>query len=629
MTLSMPLFLASAHHPAVLGKGLYAGLKSRGGLPTPLPVRLGKDFYVNAGFIDGLSASLVRNLGLAKVHLRIVARGPICVEWYYLDHSGSIHHFMHVRSNILCDPESHSVQDLPLPPVLLNEHNVALVFFRVSQDDSSPEAGTNSELIDWCFHAKTITGKNYSPQPLLMVSRSLGESGRLIEQHLLHQLHHAELKERHGDLQFMPMPCLHVYESDYSAYQRSMERIKAFKESNSNLLPCLALHYNRYNLGGGGNMCIAVKQSVADAGHKGDFIMLDSDTVVPFKTLYSSALISAIGCEERTPPEVISPIVAFRKQPTSVLEAGALFGRGAWNLAKANPIQPCIYPLHHGADLSNKHVQARLSKAQETEYPPFIYSLYRLPMGENPAEFLPAPFFLRGDDVEYGLHLGNIGIRTTVLGSLLVFQDPKHSPWHEIMAILHSTVVLLAYTPSQDLFQLTDQLFDFFNARLEAHASIRDLHGISIYQEILSRLLTLLPLPEDELIPHFYSPEYYLKLRGINYPYTPMNYNMAKGIGGTMPPDSYLELPFLYYPRHPENRVQPEYLLLMNHMAETAAVLHPGQVAFTDLQAVRQRYKLSLGTMLADIARLKDCCQILLNRSRIHAHYQDHYETCN
>jgi hypothetical protein len=95
-----------------------------------------------------------------------------------------------------------------------------------------------------------------------------------------------------------------------------------------------------------------------------------------------------------------------------------------------------------------------------------------------------------------------------------------------------------------------------------------------------------------------------------------------------MPPHSYRELPFLYFPTQPEDQTQPETLLLMNHLAETAAVHHPGQVAFSKLQAVRQRYKLSLGSFLADLHSLKECCQILLDRSRIYEHYQNCYETC-
>ena len=625
----MPLFLSSPHPSTILARGLHAGLKSRGGQATPLPVRLKGDFYVNAGFIDGLSAPLIRALELADIHLRIVARGPIAVEWYYLDRLGSIHRFMDVRSSTAINPEITITQDLPLPSVLLNDDNIALVFFRISHDESSSIGDAETELIDWCFYAKSIPVNICSAKPLLLLSRSLGDSGRLIEQHLAQQLHHAELEKLHPDLQFIPMPWLHVYESDFSTYQRSRRRLEEFESTHPDLAAAIVLHHNRYNLGGGGNMCLAVKETVTDPGHRGDFVMLDSDTLVPFKTLYSTALISAIGTDQKAPPSVFTPIIAFRKQPTSVLEAGALFGRGAWQLAEAKPMQPCIHPLHHLADLSNKHDQARLSRPQDSEYPPFIYSLYRLPIEDNPNAFLPAPFFLRGDDVEYGLQLRSLGIKTSVLGSLIVFQDPKHSPWHEIMAILHSTVILLAYTTAQDLSQLNNHLGSFFNARLQAHASIRDLNGISIYQEVLSRLLSLLVQPKVELLSHFYNPEYYLKLRSVNDSYSRLNYDMAQGLGKSMPTNSYQELQFLYYPCQAQDQTQPESFLLMNHLNETAALLHPGRVDFSELQDVHQSYRLSLGSFLSNLHSIKECCEILLDRSCIFEHYQKLYKHCN
>ena len=231
--------------------------------------------------------------------------------------------------------------------------------------------------------------------------------------------------------------------------------------------------------------------------------------------------------------------------------------------------------------------------------------------------------------MEYGLQLRSLGIKTSVLGSLIVFQDPKHSPWHEIMAILHSTVILLAYTTAQDLSQLNNHLWSFFDARLQAHASIRDLNGIYIYQEVLSRLLSLLVQPKVELLSHFYNPEYYLKLRSVNDSYSRLNYDMAQGLGKSMPTNSYQELQFLYYPCQAQDQTQPESFLLMNHLNETAALLHPGRVAFSELQDVRQSYRLSLGSFLSNLHSIKECCEILLDRSCIFEHYQKFYKHCN
>jgi hypothetical protein len=103
---------------------------------------------------------------------------------------------------------------------------------------------------------------------------------------------------------------------------------------------------------------------------------------------------------------------------------------------------------------------------------------------------------------------------------------------------------------------------------------------------------------------------------------------MAKGIGETMPPHSYREHPFLYYPIQPEDQPQPKVVLLMNHLSETAAVHNPGRVAYLELQAARRRFKMNLSSLFASIQPLKEYCEILLDRSRIYEHYQSCYEAC-
>ena len=620
MTERIPLFLSAPHPPALLARGLYAGLKSRNGLPTPLPVVLGTDLYVNAGFIDGLSAPLVRSLGLNEVQLRLVARGPLMLQWYYLDRHGSIRHYADQAASA-AQPSASAQQDLPVPSVLLTDENISLIFFRISHD-ADCKLTDCSELIDWCFHTEHSISE--AAEPLLLVSRSLAESGGLIKQHHHHHQHLADLQKRFPDLHFMPMPHLHLYESDLEAYERSRQLLHDFTTAHPELPMTVALHRNPFNLGGGGNMCLAVKRSVVDAAHGGDFVMLDSDTLVPFKTLYTSALISALIKDAHGATSVLSPVVAYRKQPNMVLEAGALFGRGAWELATATALQPCIFPLEHGADLSEKHVQARLAPMESSDYPPFIFSLYRLGKRLSAHSLLPAPFFLRGDDVEYGFYLSNLGIKTVVLGSLLVFQDPKHSPWHEVMAILHSTVILIAYVKPDSLPLLGEHIRAYFEARLNAHASARDLHGISIYQQVLSRLLGLLNAPLEELHAYFYDPDYYLGLRQINSPYTALNYKMARSIASTMPEGAYRELPFLYYPPLPKNEPLPESVILLNHLAETAAVLHPTQVSYSELQAACLRFKHDLALLATSLDPLRRLCISLLDRELIANNYDSY-----
>lgn len=606
-----------------MAPGLYAGLKSRHGFPTPLPVRLKEEFYVNAGLIDGLSTALLRSLRVAAVHLRIALRGAICLQWYYLTHAGEIRHFS--ETNISSSSsESEAIQaDIQIPEVLLADINIALIFFRVFHDKASQYSPERSELLDWCFFADEYQQHLVDQQPLRLISRSLGDSQNLIEQHLGHQLQLSELKKRFADLQFVAMPTLHIYESDRRAYDDCVNRIQLFADSHPDLPQCLTLFYNSHNLGGGGNMCLAMNESLLKQNHDGDFVMLDSDTLVPFKTLYSTTLISNSGKALNQRAAVFTPVIAYRKQPTKILEAGALFGRGAWQLAEKQPVQPCIFPFHHGADLSEKRIMGMLFRDLTSEYPPFIYGLYRLSASHEQESLLPAPFFLRGDDVEYGLHLKEKGIAINVLGSMLVFQDPKHSLWHELLAILHSTTILIAYTGSDERGLLSRHLSTYFRERMEDHASIHDLHGMSIYHKVLKRLLSLLTVEQSELLSYYYDPSFYLGLRSVNAGYNHLNYSMAKGISQQMPASSYQELPFLYFPRHRRDQPLPDSVLLMNHLTETAAVHQPHHIAAAAVHSACQTYQLDLTMLLNSLDQLHVCCRHLLDRTRIQSYMNE------
>lgn len=618
----MPLFLSAADPPLVIAPGLYAGLKSRGGFATPLPLVLGEEYYVNAGLIDGLSTDLVRQVSLSSLRLRIIYRGAICLQWYCLTRSGEIRHFSDSSFSTSKDTCDAITVETFIPSVLLADINVTLILFRVFHDKASKLQSGTSELIDWCFIADDYPSELANQPPLRMVSRSLGDSQHLVDQHLTHLQHLLDLQNRFPDLQFLPMPNLHIYESDIQAHDDCVRRINNHQQAQQ-ASSCIEVFHNPFNLGGGGNMCWAINESLVECDYKGDFIMLDSDTLVPFKTLYSSALISGSSTSRQNSEAVFTPVIAFRKSPTKILEAGALFGRGAWSLAEDQPLQPCIFPFHHGEDLSHKQTMATVFQGLTSEYPPFIYGLYRLSKSHERESLLPAPFFLRGDDIEYGLHLRSRGVPIHVHGSLLVFQDPKHSLWHELLAILHATTILIAYTSREDLGLLTRNLSSFFRCRMEDHASIRDLHGMSTYHEALKRLLSLLPLEDGPLLRHYYNTDYYLGLRHLNAPYNRLNYSMAKGISTRMPADRYAEIPFLYFPKHPPDQPLPTSILLMNHLTEMATVHKPNEVSATDVDSACQKYQLTLSIMIDSIDTLHVRCKQLVDRSLIKSYF-DH-----
>jgi len=610
------IYLSSPDPPAVVARGLYAGLKGRNGMHTALPVRLRSDTYVNAGFIDGLSAHLMRSLQLTEVKLRIIGKGTLLLQWYCLNNSGSIHHYADEPVSSP-NPIVSKLQDIKVPEVLLKDRNIAFVFFKISHE-SEVDSSDYSILHDWCFYADH--NKPEHQKVLLQVSRSNGESINVIEQHYKHQKHLLKLYERFSDLHLLPMPHLHIYESDAKAFELSKQLVEDTKRECPSLEDTVNLYHNPLNLGGGGNMSLAVLRSIVSENHDGDFVMLDSDTLVPFKTLYTSCLISALSNNSDDSSSVISPVVAYRNHPTTVLEAGALFGRGAWDQVSDKAVMPCIWTFEHGASLSDKHVHSRLAQPQESTYPPFIYSLYRLGRENSSNKILPAPFFLRGDDIEYGLHLKRMGIKTVATGSLLVFQEPKHSPWHEVMAILHSIIILLAYSESQDLIAIGEKLAQFFEDRLVAHYSYRDLQGISIYQRVLVRLLSLLDIPERELHSYFYDPKYYQDLQEINSSYTKLNYKMSQSMIKNMPEGVYREQQFLYYEPLPRNGRLPDDLVLLNNLNKTASILHPTEVSTAEMQNLSFGYKQDLRNFIQNLEILHLVSMKLLDREIIEKH---------
>ncbi|MEB3334045.1 MAG: hypothetical protein VKP70_03580 [Cyanobacteriota bacterium] len=622
------VFLSGAHPAEIIGKGFFAGLKSRNGLPTPLPVQLTQeDVFVNAGYLDGLSAAFCQRLQVRHAYVRIELKGSASLQFYFLDALGKIRHYSdRPLLNPLID-SAPRIHDVPIPEVLLLDQKVRVIFFKLEPLSSPGDPHTPQVwLNNWCFHAE-LEHLLTQQTPLPLVSRSLGESPSLIRRHLRHAKHYFDLRRTHGDLLFAEMPRLYVYESDPEACHLGRQLINKAVLEYPALKDMILLQENPFNLGGGGNMCLAIKEIISDQNHDGWFAMVDSDTLVPFKTLYSSALLNAVPHLPSNKPIAISPVILFEKNPTMVLEAGAVFGRGTWQLAVNKPVQPCIFPIQNGRLLTNMEEQARLSKDTLSDYPPFIFSLYSLPRDMDGKQALPAPFFLRGDDIEFGYHLASMGVTTTVMGSLVVFQDPKHSLWHELMAILHAVVILCAYTSPEGLTRLSDHLHSYFQSRLTSHLSFRDLGGAGVYLEVLSRLNALKTFERENLLASFYDPAYYLRLRSLNQDFTHSTYTILRDTTQSLPPETYVELPFLYYPQHPSDKPLPMRIGFINHLAETAFILEPHTISHVDVRVCRDQGLRELTSLLADLDEIRERCLLLLDRQEIYKLYQQTYTT--
>lgn len=572
-------YLFGASRVDFIAKGLYAGLKSRDGLPTPLPLRLqSDDEYVNAGYLDALPCGLVRDLGLNNVHLNIRCEGQIKVSIYILLSSGKVFHC----SDSILDAADIDTR-ISVPAAALQDPNGCLIYFRIQS------IAGEAKLIDWYF---TTPKQAWFDQikGLLLVSRSLGDSPQLIKRHKKLLADYHQIQNSYPDLGFFPIPKLVIYESDPESLQ-----VAQGLASDTEHEPVKIVE-NPYNLGGGGNMCFAVYEEVVRAKNIYNFAMLDSDTVLPFRTFYLASILSshmaASSCSG-----VSIPIVLYASSPNQILECGALFGRGNWGIVSSSPTQPCIQPLYHRELLSDPRVQAAVAGKSYTDYPPFIFSIFSAKRHQMATHFLPTPFFLRGDDIEMGSHLRSSGISCEVHGSLVVFQEPKHSLWHELMAILHGTCLVLANAALHG--RVSDnflELVQYFQARAVSHARIHDLIGLATYERVLDRLIDLMSWPYEEIVDRFHNPEYYLGQRDLNRHFSVANMRMLESLAkqSPLPSDEYVQLPFLYFESVYFTLVEsgsklPRRIGLVNASQQTAAILEPSLVDAADAELVSAR----------------------------------------
>lgn len=609
-------YLIGYSKPTFIAKGLHAGLKERGGLPTSLPLVLEEgDEYVNAGYLDALPCGLIKETEIKNAYLYIDHVGEIKVSFYVLLDSGRIYHC----SDYLLG-ENELIVEVPVSS--WEDVNGKLIFFRI-------EPRASKAILNYWFY--TIQSEDWMDdvEPVTLISRSLGESPTLINRYMILCQEYYNIKKRYPMLKLLPIPQLKVYESSQESYKIAMRKLKSGYNKH------ICLKKNDYNLGGGGNMCLAMYQEVIRSQKTGQFGMLDSDTILPFRTFYLASLKAALMAKNGE-SKVKVPIILYTREPNKVLESGALFGRGNWGIISEYPTQPCIQPLHNGDLISNSTIQAELSGTGYTDYPPFIFSLYSAPKKQIVTHFLPTPFFLRGDDIEMGQHLRRANISCEIDGSLLVFQEPKHSLWHEWMAILHGTcLVLTAAALEKRCGGGFPDLEVYFESRCSAHALIHDLNGLRIYERVLDRLSDLMTWSKDEIVPRFHDPITYLEARRLNAPYTEPNFCMIKSMTSKRSTDAgqIMQLPFLYFEAEYNAAIQknpelPPYIAMINQSQKTAAILEPRVIKETIVQAtvkrIRSKAKHLFGVEGEELAQR---CLLVTDRNRIVEQYLNKYSS--
>ena len=606
---SKKFFVADAESPLFVEKGLYSGLKEKKGLPSPLPINLkAQQEYTGTGYLDALPLEFLRKTKLNNIIFQAITSGQAIVSFYILLANKKIYHFQDFSLEA-------GINEITLPTGLTNEPNGRLIMFKIKALDET------ITLSSWAYLNRETPECLQKARKLKIVSRSLGESESIIEQfHRLHQ-EYEDVTKKYPDCFLLPFPSVVIYESDKTAYIKSLALIKELS------LNYIQLKFNKFNLGGGGNMTVAVHEEVIKNSSCDQFIMVDSDTIIPFRTLYFTTITAA--CQKESVATV--PTILYAKNPNIILESGALFGRGNWSVASAKPTQPCIAPFLHNRALTEIETQAEISIAGYTDYPPFIFSLCSAASSEDKINFLPTPFFLRGDDIEMGLRLRENDIPCEVNGWLVVFQEPKHSLWHEFMAILHASCLILAENNSQGSIEDGNNLsglHEYFTTRINCHSKANDLAGLNTYNEVLYRLINLLNWNDDEAITNFHDPNFYLKMRKLNKGYSRANFKIIQTLkeNGSFNPSAIADIPFLYFDAELKNHkdkynTKPTNIALINQSNKTAQIIDNDEISRSSVRDVCSSMLNNLDVLIDNKEKLAHRCRNLCDRKKIQDKY--------
>lgn len=608
-------YISGPEKPLFSEKGLYSGYKTRKGIGAHLPVTLKKDEeYTNTGYLDSLPHGFLKDIALKNIRLNIKLTGKAIISFYVLLANKKIYHCQDHLVN-------ESTEFLSLSKSITQAPNGRLIFFRIKALED------NVNINAWCYSSEGCPTHFLKAKEIKVISRTLGESEGLIEQFQDLYEQYQVARKNFPEIISLSFPRLVIFESDETAYKESRQYIAKNKINH------ITLRYNPANLGGGGNMCLAVYEEFYKKNNCNQFIMLDSDTYVPLRTLYFS---SALALTQSAMGEncAIVPTILYAEKPNTILESGALFGRGNWGIATSKASQPCIAPLFHNQQVNEMDVQASIAQSSYTDYPPFIFSVFTASTTKQKLDFLPIPFFLRGDDIELGMHLRSQKINCEVKGWLTVFQQPKHSLWHEWMAILHSSCLIIAnmLEDNEQEFVSLSGLKEYFLSRKACHTRAFDCDGLTVYQNVLKTLISLITLDDSEVIEQFHNPEVYLKQRKLNSNFSESNFKVVEALeeNGGINGSKVIKVPFLYFDvaltSQLENLVGlPEQIILVNHSNKTANIIDIQSCDLSKIHEISTDIDHKIDLLLANSTKIAKACKLICNRERVLADYLPKY----
>ncbi|MFP5223897.1 MAG: glycosyltransferase [Acidobacteriota bacterium] len=172
------------------------------------------------------------------------------------------------------------------------------------------------------------------------------------------------------------------------------------------------------NLGGSGGFSRGLSE-VLSAGDFTHVVLMDDDVGLDTEAVLRAATFFQRAGEDRC----LTGCMLDGLKPGVLFEAGARFGEHPLDGSR-HPL--AVRPLGAGRDLSDPAGLDAFTREEVPDYGGFWF--FGLPVSLARRAGLLMPFFLNGDDIEYGLRLGReLGARLTVLPPVGVWHPPFYA----------------------------------------------------------------------------------------------------------------------------------------------------------------------------------------------------------
>ena len=164
------------------------------------------------------------------------------------------------------------------------------------------------------------------------------------------------------------------------------------------------------NLGGCGGFTRSMVEALAEGDAFTHILLMDDDIVIDARVIETSRAFLSYCVH----PLVLGGAMLDRQQPTVVFESGA-------RLSADNRVQAIARNL----DLASDRALSQFARPSAIDYNAWWFCL--LPLAEVAKVALPAPIFLRGDDIEFGHRLARNGVPTVTLPGIAVWHEPFYA----------------------------------------------------------------------------------------------------------------------------------------------------------------------------------------------------------